>query len=51
MSVITNMKRFFSILTECFTMRVPDAYETEKSRAGEIRYKIPGNIVGGQYGG
>jgi hypothetical protein len=52
MSLTAKIQKFFGILSDCFVMRVPDAYEQEKCRrTGEMKYRIPGNIVAGEYGG
>jgi hypothetical protein len=55
MSLTAKIQKFFGILSDCFVMRVPDAYEQEKHAVdpyGTCENKRPaGYVIGGQYGG
>ena len=60
MSFTAKIQKFFAKLTACYRELMPDVYEhTEEYKKtgvmandGNFReYRIPGNIVGGQYGG
>jgi hypothetical protein len=60
MSLSAKIQNFFAKLTACYRELTPDVYEhTEEYKKtgvmandGKFReYRIPGNIVGGQYGG